>query len=146
MSKTKTLQLYLIGTALSLLATSTTADSITMTFEQTLDLDTGIVSDVSIVPGEQTGADVVISYNADRAEHAVVFPVGEVVEMAFVAGVLCVDVLSADGTGMIFTSEPIDQVLSTSNCVVVRTDQGALFKLGGVSESGMIVTFDSTTL
>ena len=83
----KTIQLCLIGTALSLLAASTSADSITMTFEQTLDLDTGTISDANIIPGEPTGADVVISYHADRVEHAVVFPAGDAVEIAFVGKV-----------------------------------------------------------
>jgi len=146
MRKTKTVQLSLIGTVLSLFAASASADSITMAFEQKLDLDTGIVSDAYIVPDEPNRADVVISYNADRVEHVVVFPANDVVEMAFVTDVLCINVIPADVAGLTFTSEPIDQPLSTNNCVVVRTDEGVLFKLGGATESGMNVTFDSVAL
>ena len=120
----KTIQLCLIGTALSLLAAAATADLITMTFEQTLDLDTGTISDAYVIPDEPTGADVLITYNADRVEHAVVFPAGDAVEMAFLTDVRCSNVFPADVAGIIFTSEPIDQALSTNNSVVVRSDQG----------------------
>ena len=142
----KTIQQFLIAITLSLLAASASADSITMTFEQTLDLDTGIISDGDIIPGEPTGADVLISYNADRVDHAVVFPAGDAVEMAFVVGILCSNVISADVAGLTFTSEPIDQSLSTNNCVVVRTGQGVLFKLGGAVESAESVTFNYTQM
>ena len=142
----RTVQQFLIATTLSLLATSATAESITMAFEQTLDLDTGTVSDMEIIPDEPTGADVVISYNADRVDHAVVFPVSGAVEMVFVADVLCTNLFPTDMTGMTFTSEPIDQALSTNNCVVVRTDQGLLYKLGGVVESDEFITFNYTQM
>ena len=71
----RVLQLCLIGTALSLFTTIASAESITMTFEQNLDLDSGTVIGSDGIPWESSGADVWISYNADRAEHAVVLPV-----------------------------------------------------------------------
>ena len=142
----KTIPLCLIGTALSLLATSASAESITMTFEQALDLDTGTIIVTDIIPGESTGADVWIAYNADRVDHAVVFPaLGSVdVEMAFITNTSCSSVTSEDVAGLTFSSEPIDQALSTNNCVVVRTDQGVLFKLGGAIESESTVTINYT--
>ena len=52
----RALQRCLIGTALSLSATIAAADAITITFEQTLDLDTGTIGDLDILPDESTGA------------------------------------------------------------------------------------------
>lgn len=66
--------------------------------------------------------------------------------MAFVLDIPCVNVIPVDVDALTFTSEPIDKALSTNNCVVVRSDQGVVFKLGGATESGMRVTFDYDAL
>ena len=55
---------------------------------QLFDLDAGTVTEPA--PEDMTapaGADIQLAYNADRAPHAVVFPVADGVEMSFVAGV-----------------------------------------------------------
>lgn len=110
---------------------------------QVLDLDTGSVIEQS--PGElrePAGADVTLAYNADRSPHAVVFPVGATVEMAYVANVGFDGVSAADIPNLVFSSEPTDLPFSASDCVVIRTDAGAIFKLGNAVENGMSVTFN----
>ncbi len=77
----------LLGFTIVVFAPAMAAEIITMEVEsQALDLDAGTVADALtedlMVP---TGADVQLAYNADRTPHVVVFPVGEGVELAFVA-------------------------------------------------------------
>jgi len=40
-----------------------------------------------------------------------------------------------------FFAEPIDWLFSANDCVVIRTDQAAVFKIGNATESGMSITF-----
>jgi hypothetical protein len=89
-----------------------------------------------------TGADVQLAYNADRTPHPVVFPVGEGVELAFVASVGFDGISSSDVANLAFSTEPIDLPFSANDCVVIRTDQGMVFKLGNATESGMSITFN----
>ena len=114
---------------------------------QALNLDAGTVLDPSpedvIAPA---GADIQLAYNADRAPHAVVFPVGESVEMSFVAGVGFDGISSSDTPNLVFSSEPTDLPFSDNDCVVIRTDQGAVFKLGNAVETGLSVTFNYAAL
>ena len=120
------------------------AEIITMEVEsQVLDLDAGTVADALTEDlTAPTGADVQLAYNADRTTHAVVFPIGEGVELAFVAGVGFDGISSSDISILPFSTEPIDLPFSANDCVVIRTDQGVFFKLGNATESGMSITFN----
>ena len=110
---------------------------------QSLDLDAGTV--VEPAPEDMTapvGADIKLAYNADRTPHAVVFPVAEGVEMSFVASVGFDGVSSSDIPNLVFSSEPTDLTFSANDCVVIRTDTGAVYKLGNAVESTTAVTFN----
>lgn len=123
---------------------ATAAETVTMGMaSQVLDLDAGTVSDsLATDPAGSAGADVQLAYNADRTPHSVVVPIGEGVEMAFVAGVGFDGITSSDLESLTFSAEPGDQPFSADDCVVVRTDQGAYFKLGNASESALSITFN----
>ena len=140
--------IILVGCAFMVSAPAMAAESATLEMEsQVFDLDTGTAIDAS--PGDVialTGADVQLAYNADRTPHAVVVPVTEGVEMSFVAGVGFDGVSSADVSNLVFSSEPTDLPFSPEHCVVIRTDQGALFKIGNAAESGSSVTFNYAAL
>ncbi len=120
------------------------ATSITMEFEsQALDLDTGTVSDTFGVDVPQpTGADVKFGYHADRVPHCVVVPAAEGITMAFLDAVSFSSVSAADVAGLSFFAEPLDVPLDSNDTVVLRTDTGAVFKIGNATESGFSVTFD----
>jgi len=131
--------------ALAFVAVDTSAaEIVTMEVEtQFLDLDSGSVAEQS--PEDVTapaGADVALAYNADRTPHAVVFPVGEGVEMAYVANVPFDGVSSSDIANLSFSVEPTDLAFSPNDCVVIRTDQSVIFKLGNAVESGFSSTFN----
>lgn len=115
---------------------------------QVLDLDTGNVIETSPVedPTAPAGGDFKLAYNADRSPHAVVFPTGDGVELAFVADVGFDGVSAADIPNLAFSSEPTDLPFSASDCVVIRTDQGALFRLGNALENGTSITFNYARL
>ena len=114
---------------------------------QAFDLDAGTVA----APAPEdviglAGADVLLAYNADRTPHAVVIPVAEGVEMSFVAGVGFDGISSSDISSLVFSDEPTDLPFSANDCVVIRTDQGAVFKIGNAVESGSTVTFNYAAL
>ena len=108
----------------------------TMEFEsQALDLDTGTVSDTTGVDViEPTGADVKFGYHADRVPHCVVVPAAEGITMAFLDAVSFAAVTAADVAGLSFFAEPLDVPLNPNDTVVVRTDTGAIYKLGNAYE------------
>ncbi len=116
----------------------------TMEFElQALDLDTGTVLDTTGIDVTQpTGVDVKFSYHADRVPHCVVVPAAEGVTMAFLDAVSFAAVSAADVAGLSFFAEPLDVPLDANDTVVLRTDTGAVFKIGNATESGVSVTFD----
>ena len=129
-------------------AQATAAEIATLEVEfQGFDLDAGTVIDPSpedvIVPA---GADIRLAYNADRIPHAVVFPFGDGIEMSFVASAGFDGVSLADISNLVFTTEPTNLPFSPQHCVVIRTDQGVVFKLGNAAESGSSVTFNYATL
>jgi hypothetical protein len=120
-----------------------------MGFElQALELDSGAVLDVTVADiGEPSGADVRFAYNADRTPHAVVVPAStEGVELAFVDEVAYDGVTAADVAGLSFSTEPVDLPFEAQDTVVVRTDTGAVFKIGNAVESGFSVTFNYAQL
>ncbi len=136
--------IILLGYALMVCAPAMAAEIITMEVEsQVLDLDAGTVADALTEDlTAPTGADVQLAYNADRTPHAAVFPVGNGVELAFVAGVGFDGVSSSDVPNLAFFTEPIDLPFSANDCVVIRTDQGTVFKLGNATENGTSITFN----
>lgn len=140
--------IILLGYAFAVSASAMAAELITMQVEsQVLDLDTGTIVDA--LPEDltaPTGADVRLAYNADQSTHAVVYPVGSGVELAFVASVGFDGISSSDVPNLAFSTEPIDLPFSANDCVVIRTDQGTEFKLGNATESGMSITFNFESL
>ena len=118
----------------------------TLDFEiEGLDLDSGTVVDVTDMVAS-VSADIKIAYNADRTLHAVVFPATEGVELAFVEGTAFDGVNAAEVAGFAFSAEPVDLPFSPNDCVVLRTDQGAVYKIGNATESGTSVTFNYAPL
>ena len=138
----------LLGFTIMVFAPAMAAEIITMEVEsQALDLDAGTVADALTDDlTTPTGADVQLAYNADRTPHVVVFPVGDGVELAFVASVGFDGISSSDVSNLAFTTEPIDLPFSANDCVVIRTDQGMVFKLGNATESGMSITLNYAPL
>ena len=136
--------IILLGYALMVSTPAMAAEIITMEVEsQVLDLDAGTVADALTEDlTAPTGADVQLAYNADRTPHAVVLPVGEGVELAFVASVSFDSISSSDVSNLVFSTEPTDLPFSANDCVVIRTDLGTVFKLGNATESGLSVTFN----
>lgn len=141
--------IILLGYALVFSTPATAAEIITMEVEsQVLDLDSGTVID-ALAEGLTTtpaGADMQLAYNTDRTPHVVVFPVSEGVELAFVASVGFDGISSSDVSSLAFSTEPIDLPFSANDCVVIRTDQGTVFKLGNATESGMSIAFNYESL
>jgi hypothetical protein len=113
---------------------------------QALDLDSGTIVERSPAGDGGAGSDIKLAYNADRSVHAVVFPASAGVELAVVPGVAFDGVSSDDVAGLVFSSEPVDVPFSADNCVVIRTDLGAVYKLGNAVESGASVTFNYSAL
>lgn len=149
LNKRKISTLAILGLGICIVSTSIIAsDFVTLEVEaQVLDLDTGAVSDVGPEnPSPPTGGDIKFAYNANRSPHAVVFPASSGVELAFVANVSFDGVTAADVPSLSFSSEPNDLPFSSTDCVVVRTDQGAVFKIGNSVESGSSVTFNYAAL
>ena len=120
----------------------------TLAFEnEGLDLDAGMVI-AADMPDEADGtADIRIAYNALRSPGAVVVPgATQGIELAFVAGVGFDGVTTESVATLTFSAEPVDAPFSANDTVVVRTDTGAVFKLGNASESDTGVTFNYAAL
>ena len=110
---------------------------------QTLNLDDGVVSDGAGEPtAEPSGADVLFAYNADRTPHVVACPAEEGVEIAFIDNISFDGVSAADVEGLSFSTVPPDLPLENGDTVVIRTDTGAVYKLGNAVESTTAVTFN----
>lgn len=111
---------------------------------QVFDLDSAAVLDST--PGmleTPAGGDVRFAYNPDRIIHIVALPAGEGVELAFVDAVAFDAVSAADVAGLTFSSVPIDLPLEAGDTVVLRTDTGAIFKIGNAVENSLaVVTFN----
>ena len=110
---------------------------------QALNLDDGVVSDGAGDPmAESTGADVLFAHHANRMPHAVVFPAEQGVEIAFLDNISYDGVSAADMEGLSFSVEPLDLAWESGDTVVVRTDTGAVYKLGNAVESATAVTIN----
>lgn len=118
--------------------------TVTLAFEvDGLDLDSGSVvsaSSQALVPG---ASDIKIAYNAQRTVAAVVMASGaEGVELAFLPDTGMNAVSSATLANLSFSPEAEDRPFTVFDTVVVKTETGAYYKLGNVSEQAAAVTFD----
>jgi len=114
---------------------------------QSLNLDTGTVATASLLdPTQPSAVDIKLAYNADRAIHVVVVPAAAGVEIAFIANVGFDGVSLADVPALSFSAEATDLPFSASDCVVIRTDQGALYRLGNAVENDLSVSFNYAAL
>jgi hypothetical protein len=143
------LQFFFLITSLGLVNTSARAtELVTLGFEfQAIDLDNGVVIDqLPTDATELSGADIRFAYNADRIPHAVVHLVREGAELAYVTNIGFDSVTVAMVTNLTFSSSPVDMPISATDCIVVRTDQGLIYKLGNAVESDSSVTFNYAQL
>ena len=114
----------------------------TLAFEsECLDLDAAnLVQDCETPEGVW---DVIATYHAHRDVHAVVIQnQGNEIEIAVLDGAAFSDVTSDDATGVTFSTERIDWAFDGSFVLLVRTDLGAVFKLGNANETALGVTLD----
>jgi hypothetical protein len=125
----------------------------TLSFEdQCLDLDTGTVHGTAEescmdVVGDQTPWDIQIAYHADREVHGVVvLNLDGALEIAYLEGVNF-DSVTADAiAGAPFVTEDSDRSFDGTVVILIRTDLGAVYKLGNPSEVDTGVTFDTEQL
>ncbi len=118
--------------------------SATLGFEMDfIDLDTGVVTRDDFMGGGPEN-DLNIAYNAGRPVHSVVFQqFGR--EIAHLTGVAYADVTGCDVAGAAFTTSLIDISFDPGRVILVRTDTGAVFKMGNPVE-GDTLTFDFAEL
>lgn len=108
-----------------------------------LDLDTGTVNETQAgVSVEVPGADVKVAYNAERLTHAVLVPAQrEGVELVYLDEIPFDAVTLESTTTLVFSTQPVDLPLETHDTVVMRTDTGAMFKIGNAVETDDMVIF-----
>ena len=111
---------------------------------QALDLDTGTVTEV-VTPMEAGGGDVTLAYNALRPTRAVVIPAAGA-EIVLLEGLAFDGVSSELVADLLFSAEPVDVAFGADVTVVVRTANGAIYKLGNAAESTTGVTFNFAAL
>jgi hypothetical protein len=70
----------------------------------------------------------------------------EGVELSYLWGVAFDAVTVETVGGLTFSHETIDEPFAAGDTIVVRTDSGAVFKLGNATESDAGVTFDYSEL
>jgi hypothetical protein len=121
--------------------------TVTLGFEtEGLDLDTGTVTE-TLVPDELDGTDIHIAYNALWVQSAVVVPgMAEGIELAYAWDVDFDAVTPESVATLTFSPEAIDAPLRPYDTVVVRTDTGAVFKIGNAFASDIDITFDFAPL
>ena len=138
--------LALLSLASSLEAQTTVAA--TLRFEEEgLDLDSGDVVATTvmdaIVREDTSAADIWFSYNADRAPHAVVVQdASRGLEIAFLDATPFAYVNDTDVPNLTLGIELKDFALEIDDTVVVRTDTGAVFKIGNAVEDEAGVSFE----
>lgn len=118
--------------------------TVTLAFElDGLDLDTGTLVPALEPASDPVGSDIRIGYNADRPVAAVVLSSGlEGVELAFLADTGMHEVSLDTVAGLAFSPEGDDQPFTAFDTVVVKTDAGAYYTLGNVTETAGAVSFD----
>jgi hypothetical protein len=134
--------------AMMVLTNLTMAGNTLLQFEtQELDLDTGKVSEAPI-PGDinNSEADILISYNADRTPHAVVVGTGSALVIAVLVGTPFDAVASKNLAGLDLSAPAMDTPFGFADTVIVQTANGAVFKLGNAQETEAGVSFDYARL
>lgn len=114
---------------------------------QLRDLDTGTVrrpSHEDLLAS--AGADSKLTYHADRSPHAMVAPVSQGVDMAFVANGGFDGVTSEYLANMAFPDEPVDALFTVFAYMVICTDQGAVHTIGSASESDVSINLSYAIL
>lgn len=139
---------------LSLMAwaySGTAAQSVTQTlaFEaQCLDLDTGTVAGTpedpcDAIEFDETPWDLRIAYHADRTVHSVVvLNLGGTLEIAYLEGAVFAEVTGDAIPAASFASEELDVPFDGTAVILIRTDLGAVYKLGNPTEDEAGSTFD----
>lgn len=136
--------LFAILSVVSIWHRSAAADQVTLEFEtQALDLDGGtIIKRLPVDLPETDGADLRLRYHADRVPHCVVVPAGKDVEIAHLDGVAFEYLDAVVAAGLAYTAEAPDVPFDSTDTLVVRTDTGALSRVGRAVESEAGVTLD----
>jgi hypothetical protein len=109
-----------------------------------LDLDSGTVQQCDLGFCEQ-GVDLHVAYNAGRIPHSVVFQ-DFPAEIAHVVGIAFADVTGCDAQAAVFHQDVLDVPFDEGLVILIRTDQGATFKLGNPIETDLGLTFDAVLL
>jgi hypothetical protein len=108
------------------------------------------LSSGAVVPGPgsagEGGGDIVVALNAQNSPHAVVLPARDGIEIAHLTGAAYETVDAVAAASVDFPSSAPDRPFVAGNTVLVRTPEGALFKLGNPSENEAAVSFDCERL
>ena len=123
--------------------------SYTLDFEaEYVDLDGGTTEHVDFGSfPENDGWDVMVAYNAGGTVHSVLFQnQSDGREIAHLTGASFDAVSAADAASASFTTSLIDASFDTDRVVLIRTDLGAVYKLGNPDEDDQGLTFDAALL
>jgi hypothetical protein len=128
------------------LAWAQSAQRVMLRFEsEALELSSGAISASPGAAGEG-GGDIVAALNAQNSVHAVLLPAREGIQIAHLTGVAYEAVDAAAAAIVDFPPAAADRAFAPGNTVLVRTPEGALFKLGNPSEDEAAVSFDCERL
>lgn len=130
---------------LMLVCRSLWAANTVLEFEtQTLDLDTGTVSDTITFDISQD-ADVLVAYHATRPNHGALVSRNPAVGFALLTSMTYANATLADTVGLSYNST-LNSLPDSSATVIVLTDIGAVYKLGNFVEGTTSVNFDTQLL
>ncbi len=123
----------------------------TMRFENDfLDLDGDTVISCAQACSFPEVTDLKIAFNAAAAVHSrVVQNQAANMEIAYIDGAVFGDVTAEDARAATFTTSLVDVRFDRSRVILIRTDQGVVFKLGNPVEAELVVdgvTFDTAPL
>jgi hypothetical protein len=127
------------------LAWAQAAQRVTILFEvEGLELASGAVTAGSAAA--EGGGDIIVAFNAHNSVHAVVLPAREGIAIAHLTGAAFDSVDAGAATAVEFPAAAPDRPFVAGSTVLVRTPDGALFKLGNPSEDEAAVSFDCEQL
>ena len=111
--------------------------------EQCLDLDTNVVENSCPPSPSESGWDVAVGYNADRATRSVLgINARGGVEIAYLENKSFDEVTEADIDDAVFDAGTVDRSFDAQQVALIRTEAGAVFKLGNGVEDGDGLRFD----
>jgi len=117
----------------------------TLTFEdECMDLDTGIVENSCQDPSsDEPSWDVLVAHNTDRSVHSAIFPNARSnVEISHLVNKTFEQVTVDDIASASFMKDAIDEPFDTTLVILIRTDLGAVYKLGNATEDENGLNFD----